>query len=57
MGGTYRSVRLPCTVTARRRCPRVASARASSPPMGRGHFFSRARRRNISPCGEKGRDD
>ncbi|RWW80682.1 hypothetical protein BHE74_00010966 [Ensete ventricosum] len=37
----------------RRHCPQVASARASSPPTGHGHFFVRARRRNVSPCGEK----
>ncbi|RZR83449.1 hypothetical protein BHM03_00010053 [Ensete ventricosum] len=43
--------------SAHRRCPRVASACASSPPAGRGRFFSRARRWIVSLRGEKGRGD
>ncbi|RZR88708.1 hypothetical protein BHM03_00016336, partial [Ensete ventricosum] len=53
-------------VPTRCRRPRVAgtfsSARGDGTPphagrkvVTRGHFFSRARRRNVSPCGEKGR--
>ncbi|RZS13298.1 hypothetical protein BHM03_00044861 [Ensete ventricosum] len=45
------------SLPARRRCPRLASARAPSPPVGRGRFFSHARRQNVSPRGEKGRGD
>ncbi|RWW27332.1 hypothetical protein GW17_00008249 [Ensete ventricosum] len=33
------------------------SARAQSLPVGCGRFFSHARRRNVSPHGEKGRGD
>ncbi|RZS05857.1 hypothetical protein BHM03_00036414 [Ensete ventricosum] len=36
---------------------RVANARAPLPIVGRGRFFSRMRRRNVSPRGEKGRGD
>ncbi|RWV78153.1 hypothetical protein GW17_00060924 [Ensete ventricosum] len=43
--------------SVRRRRPRVASARAPLPSTGHGLFFSRASRRNVSPCGEKGRGD
>ncbi|RWW67244.1 hypothetical protein BHE74_00025345 [Ensete ventricosum] len=42
---------------ARHRRTQVASARALSPPVGCGRFFSRARRRNVSPRGEEGRGD
>ncbi|RRT48902.1 hypothetical protein B296_00052734, partial [Ensete ventricosum] len=38
-----------------RQCPRGIATRGSQ--HGRWRFFSRARRRNVSPCREKGRGD
>ncbi|RWW16071.1 hypothetical protein GW17_00020062 [Ensete ventricosum] len=55
--GRHANVARGLPAPVRRRCPRVPSARAPSLPTGCERFFSRARRQNISPRGEKGRGD